>query len=343
MQAVQDGVSVRIVYHDRPGTTQATQNTANLAPFAGTSAQVIPRQHVEGISHNKFIVHLVPGVQGGARIARRVWTGSTNFTRAGLYLQTNVGLVFESPGLAAGFASYWDILAGDPEKAAAKVAAEALVDQVRNGLPAGPRIHFSPVKGKELLDEAVDLISHAQSLVLISSPFGLDGQIIDAINTNSQDVVEYGLVNTTQGAMVKQLPHAQSRFSWFTTPNWLPVWDGKPWDFKPLGQHKIHTKSIVVDPFGTNPRVLVGSANFSDESVNRNDENAFLIEGDQRASAIIATEFLRMFDHYKTRAFIAGLDESPDNQYLAEDGTWSTPYYQDYRLKFRERLVFGGN
>ncbi|MBA3779856.1 MAG: hypothetical protein H0X16_11285, partial [Chloroflexi bacterium] len=79
-----------------------------------------------------------------------------------------------------------------------------------------------------------------------------------------------------------------------------------------------------------------------DESVNANDENAFLIEGERRASAIIATEFLRMFDHYKTRAFIASLEQTPDNQYLAEEGSWTIPYYEPYRLKFRERVVFGG-
>ncbi len=113
-------------------------------------------------------------------------------------------------------------------------------------------------------------------------------------------------------------------------------------DAKPLGQHKIHTKLIVVDPFSTKPRALVGSANFSDESVNKNDENAMLIEGDRRSTAIVATEFLRMFDHYKTRAFIASLAQKPDDQYLASDGSWTTPYYEPFRLKFRERQVFAG-
>ena len=98
-----------------------------------------------------------------------------------------------------------------------------------------------------------------------------------------------------------------------------------------------------MDPFGDDPRMLVGSANFSDESVNGNDENAFLIEGAHRACAIVATEFLRMFDHYKTRRFIANLQVAPDDQYLAEEGSWAIPFYEPHRLKFRERLVFGGN
>jgi phosphatidylserine/phosphatidylglycerophosphate/cardiolipin synthase-like enzyme len=343
LAAVGRGVHLRLVHHARPGDKQTTENVANVTPLAAAGAEVIARTNVENISHDKFIVHLVGGGAGAAPTPTRVWTGSTNFTRAGLYLQTNLGLVFEASEIADGFARYWDILAGDPVKTVAKPAVGALVAQVRATLPGGPTVFFSPVTGKELLDVAVDIVSSVRELILFSSPFGLDGAIRDAINTNDQDVVEYGLVNTTQGAMVQQLPHAQSRFSWFTTPAWMPKYDGRPWDAKPVGQHKIHTKSIVADPFGASPRMLLGSANFSDESVNRNDENAFLVEGDRRASAIVATEFLRMFDHYKTRKFIAGLDQSPDDQYLAEDGSWSVPYYQSYRLKFRERVVFGGS
>jgi phosphatidylserine/phosphatidylglycerophosphate/cardiolipin synthase-like enzyme len=264
-------------------------------------------------------------------------------TRAGFYLQTNLGLVFESAALADGFARYWDVLHGNPMTDAARAADEALTSAVRATLPGGPKVYFSPVRGRELLDAAIDLVDRAGELLLISSPFGLDVRIRDAINGNRSDVIEYGLVNSSSKVLVKQLPHAQSRFSWFTTPAWLREWDGRPWDNKPFGQHKIHTKAIVADPFGDSPRLLVGSSNFSDESVNWNDENAFLIEGDKRVAAIVATEFLRMFDHYKTRAFIASLEANPDDQYLASNGGWTVPYYEPFRLKFRERVVFGGS
>jgi phosphatidylserine/phosphatidylglycerophosphate/cardiolipin synthase-like enzyme len=341
--AIGRGVTVRVVYHARPDDAQAAVNATNLAPLGAAGAELTARTAVEKISHNKFIVHLVHGAGGGAAVARRVWTGSTNFTRAGLYLQTNLGLVWESDAVAAGFAAYWEVLRGNPAKEVAKAPVQALVTQVRGTLPHGPQVYFSPVAGKELLDTAIDLVSHASDLVVISSPFGLDVQIRNAVNGNDPDVVEYGLVNASSGVLVAQLPHALNKFSWFTTPAWLPMFDGRRWDNQPFGQHKIHTKSIVADPFSQSPRLLVGSANFSDESVNKNDENSFLVEGDQRAAAIVATEFLRMFDHYKTRKFIADLQQTPDDQFLAEDGSWSKPYYEPFRLKFRERQVFGGN
>ncbi len=337
-RALGRGVAVRLVVHARPGDSQTEDNQPGLALLA-QGAEVHARTNVPNISHNKFIVHLSPDA-GGALVPVRVWTGSANFTRAALYLQTNLALEAENPALAAGFASYWELLRGNPVAKDARKAINGLVTAVRATMPGGPQLHLSPVSGAELLDVAVDLVRNASSLVLISSPFGLDGRIIEAINTNAQSIVEYGLVNTTSGRMLDLLPFASSRFSWFTTPSWLPELDGQPWDAKPVGQHKIHAKLIVADPYGPVPRVLVGSANFSDESVNRNDENALLFEGNGRVAAIAATEFLRMFDHYKTRAFIAGLEQNPEDVLLAETGDWSRRYYTPCNLKCMERKVF---
>lgn len=342
IDAVGRGVTVRLVYHARAGTTQAAENAVEVAPLAAAGAEVVPRTNTEKISHNKFVVHLVSN-GGAAPVPTRVWSGSTNLTRSGFYLQTNLGLLFDSPVIADGFARYWELLRSNPLTGPARLAANALLTTVRATLPAGPTVFFSPVSGRELLTKAIWLVNQADDLVLISSPFGLDIRIRDAINANDPNVIEFGLVNSSSKVLVNQLPHAQSRFSLFTPPAWLPTLDGKPWDNKPFGQHKIHTKAIVIDPFSANPRLLVGSSNFSDESVNWNDENAFLIEGDRRVAAIVATEFLRMFDHYKTRSFIQGLEANPDDQILASDGSWSIPYYEPFRRKCRERIVFGGN
>lgn len=341
IEAVGRGVTVRLVYHARAGTTQAAENALEVGPLAAAGAEVTARTNTEKISHNKFIVHLVAN-GGGAPVPTRVWTGSTNLTRSGFYLQTNLGLLFESQAIAAGFAQYWELLRSNPLTAPARAAAAALVTTVRTSLPSGPTVFFSPVTGRELLSKAIWLVGQADELVLISSPFGLDVRIRDAINANDPDVIEFGLVNSSSKVLVNQLPHALNRFSLFSPPAWLPTLDGKPWDNKPFGQHKIHTKAIVTDPFGQNPRVLVGSSNFSDESVNWNDENAFLLEGDRRVAAIVGTEFLRMFDHYKTRSFIQSLGENPDGQLLATEGSWTIPYYEPFRRKCRERIVFGG-
>lgn len=88
--------------------------------------------------------------------------------------------------------------------------------------------------------------------------------------------------------------------------------------------------------------MLLGSANFSDESVSRNDENAIYLEGDRRVAAIVATEFLRMFDHYKFRDYLARAKKKPSERYLVEDERWTDPYYDRKKSKYRERQVFAG-
>lgn len=62
----------------------------------------------------------------------------------------------------------------------------------------------------------------------------------------------------------------------------------------------------MVDPWSADPTVLLGSANFSDESVFANDENA-LLRGDRRAAAVVAAEFLRVFAHYRFRNWLKTL------------------------------------
>ncbi|MEM7233575.1 MAG: hypothetical protein AAF517_15475, partial [Planctomycetota bacterium] len=94
------------------------------------------------------------------------------------------------------------------------------------------------------------------------------------------------------------------------------------------------------------PAVLIGSANFSEPSCKRNDENTLLIEGDQRLAAIVASEFLRMYDHYKIRYWINRMEDMGTHAdlFLDDRPTWSDIYYRQTRRsrKFRDRVVFAG-
>ena len=156
-------------------------------------------------------------------------------------------------------------------------------------------------------------------------------------------MLHYGLANTTARKKVEALTGVNTRFF---TPSRLETYMGRKWDAKAFGNHKIHTKLIIVDPFGNKPQMLFGSANFSDESCRKNDENAFLTD-DPRLVAIMATEFLRMFDHYKSRGFINQMrsDGAPPEGFLdPTDGWMRTAFSPTARShKFRDRLVFVGD
>jgi phosphatidylserine/phosphatidylglycerophosphate/cardiolipin synthase-like enzyme len=63
----------------------------------------------------------------------------------------------------------------------------------------------------------------------------------------------------------------------------------------------VHTKYMLLDPLGDDPIVISGSANWSDPSVNANDENMLVIRGDKRVADIYLTDFMRLFDHFESR------------------------------------------
>jgi phosphatidylserine/phosphatidylglycerophosphate/cardiolipin synthase-like enzyme len=71
-----------------------------------------------------------------------------------------------------------------------------------------------------------------------------------------------------------------------------------------INQHVsyIHSKFLLMDPLGSDPIVVTGSANFSVASTNDNDENMVIIRGDKRVADIYFTEFNRLFNHYYFRA-----------------------------------------
>ena len=162
---------------------------------------------------------------------------------------------------------------------------------------------------------------------------------------------------------IVQLPRKNTRFF---SPNRLKTYMGRNWDAKAFGAHKIHAKTIVIDPWGDNPKVLIGSANFSEASCKDNDENVMLITGNKRLPAIIATEFMQMYDHYRSRFYIdlfgeenkaikkenkqrgaQGLDPIPLKSmdiHLKSNESWSRTTFDQGASshKFRDRIVFSG-
>ena len=188
--------------------------------------------------------------------------------------------------------------------------------------------------------------------------------MVDALHANSDDIVEYGLVNATAKRKIETLQRNNTRFF---PPNRLKTYMGRSWDAKAFGAHKIHAKTIVIDPWSDNPKVLIGSANFSKSSCNDNDENAMLITGNKRLSSIITTEFMRMYDHYKARYYIdrfndankaikkenkarkaQGLDPRPlktMDVHLKSDNSWSRTAFDPGSTshKFQDRIVFSGS
>lgn len=343
-EAQRRGVDVLVVYHGAEGD-DTTEQSEELLRHVELEGKADARTNAK-ISHNKFVVHL----RGDE--PRAVWTGSANFTDAGFYLQTNIGVVAENAPTAEAYEQYFQVLRKDPErmrKKKGRIAAQDEVESViadsRTALDGDPwDLYFSPVRSEHIVDAAIELISTAQSAVFMSAPFAMDRRIIEALKANDASIIEYGLSNSTAKKKIEELNRHNTRFF---TPTRLKTYLGRAWDARAFGSHKIHAKTLVIDPWGESPAVLIGSSNFSKPSCRENDENALLAQNHPRLAAMVATEFLRMFDHYKSRFFINSFFTAPGDKqhFLAENGSWSnTAFRADARShKFRDRLVFSGS
>jgi len=354
--AMDRGVSVQIVHDAKPGK-HSTEKSEEVIHHFGLEGVAIQRTTVN-ISHNKVVIRLVDDTP------REVWTGSANFSENAFNYQTNTALIVRDPDAVRHFEDYFQALVPNPPKADSKVANREIMDRA-NAIADrfAEQTFFSPIRKRDLLKTSVGLIRSAQSAVFISAPFGVDKGMIEALHANSDEIIEYGLVNATAKKKIETLQRKNTRFF---PPNRLKTYMGRKWDAKAFGAHKIHAKTIVIDPWGDSPRVLIGSANFSKASCCDNDENAMLITGNKRLSSTIATEFMRMYDHYKSRFYIdkfndenkaiqrenrereaQGLPPRPLKKMstdLAEDERWSRTSFDpgSSSHKCLDRIVFSG-
>jgi phosphatidylserine/phosphatidylglycerophosphate/cardiolipin synthase-like enzyme len=106
----------------------------------------------------------------------------------------------------------------------------------------------------------------------------------------------------------------------------------------------IHDKFMLVDPLGTDPVVVTGSANFSKGSQTSNDENRLVIRGDARAARIYFTEFMRVFDHIYARWMIRRVRDADlaARNFLEDDASWTKRHEGTASARAKRRRYFAG-
>lgn len=307
--AMDRGVKVQVIYHGRHAN--AKDNTwsknAAAAQAAGLQAVCLPRKASpqSAICHDKFVVLLkndVPQV---------VWTGSTNWTDGAIYGQLNVGHAIYDTEIASRYEQYFKILSTDPKSSPLKHELAILASPPAN-LPVGPGIWpiFSPQPNANMLDLYASLCKGAKHL-MVSAPFELAKPILNSFENPPADVLHFLLLDkksslgsTNEVRLISG--EAQNEVSIATTLS-SPLHDFQNHllesteSFHHVGVH-IHAKIIAVNLLSDDPIIVTGSANYSNGSTLRNDENSVIIRGNTSAADIYATEFMRMFEHYYFRA-----------------------------------------
>jgi phosphatidylserine/phosphatidylglycerophosphate/cardiolipin synthase-like enzyme len=101
----------------------------------------------------------------------------------------------------------------------------------------------------------------------------------------------------------------------------------------------IHHKFIVVDAETDDAVIYTGSANFSDNSNHRNDENLLEIRSCPRLARIYLAEFLRLYEHYRARAQFNKRSSKKREPFRLQEKTskWAQKYYEKGTPEFRAR------
>jgi hypothetical protein len=219
--------------------------------------------------------------------------------------------------VAGAFFAYWTALEPDP-------AADDLKDwaETVNALPPGDGSAslipgFSPHRGRKVFDWWISLANSPNKPLFMTFPFGIvkdfrsvfdkdDGvlrfALLDKYVNGGNPASRASAVSDIQ--RIRKFPNIGMALGERIYVDWI---DGWLLEKCPLGVHVhwVHSKFMLVDPLGDDPVTLTGSANWSEASVNANDENMVVIRGDKRVADIYFSEFMRIFAHHRFRESVA--------------------------------------
>jgi phosphatidylserine/phosphatidylglycerophosphate/cardiolipin synthase-like enzyme len=342
--AARRGVDLKIVYDRRgPASTDPKRRkvwevSEPKIAAAGLTGHMIPRRTNSAISHNKFLVLL----RRGTPVA--VWTGSTNITWGGLFGQSNVGHLIRDSEVAARYLAYWKLLETDPDYGVIRPADTKATPTPANPPASGISPVFSPRANLDLMDWYAAQTSRAKESFFLTAAFGVHPKIAAAIAPQS-DVLRYLVLE-------KEPEEGDVRFDLdrdvkvavgsFLTAGVLDRWAKENLTGLNRNVRFSHTKFMLIDPLSEDPLVITGSGNFSDPSVNKNDENMLVIAGDTRVADIYLGEFMRIFNHFYFRYLKQKLRAAADRTpaFLAPDDRWVRRYYDQSAPSHRQRLLF---
>ena len=321
-------------------SSKPDENAAVRADLkAHSSVSVSDRMVSEGhFAHNKFAVFC--DTSGGAQA---VLTGSTNWTTSGLCTQANNGLVIEDHAVADRFLTQWHALrqAGNgfpPElRSDDSQQQQFLVDDIT----VTP--WFAPTTDEPDLTYARNLIAHAQDAALFlffnpgtySSDPMRETLLQDILDRRNTDLYIRGVVNQEIAKVTDNPPPDGPPVTLIGTQDQTPLSEAVlvpanikekigNFDPEPLGASPImvHSKVLVLDPWGDHPVLMTGSHNLGIKASQENDDNLVILEG-PAASALAAAYAVNIIAIYQTYRWNHYATTQPSGWHgLEDDDTW---------------------
>jgi hypothetical protein len=336
-EAQKNGVDVNVVYDAK---NYGDENGAAIKAAGASSLVKHVRDNEVTQAHNKFFVLL-----DGKDNPIRVWTGSTNISEKGIFGHCNTGHFINDRKVAGRYFEYWKLVYKNLDRKSYQNAVAALKDggdKKAGEMPEGISVFFSPRTTNDMLQNYADLVESAKQMVCCIYPFNVDKRF-QKVFGEDKPYLRYILLDARKDYNTFQ---TNDRDVEVVAGSYIDS-DFDQWAaeksagslFK-SGVNFLHNKIILLDPLGDVPVVISGSANYSENSTSKNDENTLVIKGDDRVADIYFTEYVRLFDHFAFREWLGG-HKTKFDPFLGEDGKWVGKYFDspDY-LSVKRKLVF---
>ena len=347
-QVSDSGVDIKVIYDARKDEPKIVNEAA--VANAGLDNICVKRTRPKSyISHNKFIVKLLDGNPVS------VWTGGTNFSKGGIFGHSNVAHVVQEEEVAKVFLDYWNELWNDPESTQLKNKVEE-ISKIPAGKPdKGATVIFSPRKNLDALQWYANLATNAEDGLFMTFAFGMN-DVFKEVYKNSKSPIRFALLDKEIRGMVagpqrdaellkmkklRQMPENVFAVGEFIKTNNIDGWVRER--LTNLNGHVryIHNKFMLLDPLSEDPIIIDGSANFSEASILRNDENMVISRGNTRIADIFMGEFMRLYSHNAFREFINKNPQGIKPKALRTDDWWRGYFgdnHRSTRRKFFARL-----
>jgi phosphatidylserine/phosphatidylglycerophosphate/cardiolipin synthase-like enzyme len=332
---IKSGVDIKIIYdakRERPGEN----NTRLVKKFGLTKFSTKRAASRSTISHNKFMVKL----DKGKPIA--VWTGGTNFSDGGIFGHSNVAHVVENDNIAALYFQYWIKLKKDLDKKEFSPLVEGISSIPPLRLPKGTSVLFSPRTSLAALAYYGDLALTAKDALFMTFAFGMNNTFKNVYKTSAAPFRLALMEKKTRPykkaeeakklADEKEIQDLRNKpENIFSIGDFIRTNDFDGWVKERLtGLNKnvnyVHNKFMLIDPLSDDPIVISGSANFSDASTNKNDENMLLVRGNKRVADIYFGEFVRLFSHFSFRESLKFRKPNNPPKPLRTDDWWKSSF-----------------
>ena len=326
--------------------------------------KLIKRGKFGRYAHDK--VFIVRGKGNGS--AKKVLTGSTNFSVTGLYVNSNHVLIFNDPQVAGFYAGVFDESWNDDVKKAnfVKSAWATKPFSVTSSQTPATTITFSPHEegfASTILQGIVDRIkkegqagkSVGSVLFAVMQIDTGKSDVYNALNDlhKQQNIFSYGISDSPRG--IALYPLGQKTGVLVTGK---PVSTQLPPPFNQVPNiggvgHQVHHKFVVCGFNGPDPVVYCGSSNLALGGEEENGDNLLAIH-DGDVATVFAIEALTLVDHFdfldrsakgkgakkkpppalKTAAAVAA------GWFLSTDDKWAEKYFDPKDLHSVDRLLF---